>query len=281
MFCGFLPIFNSRKAKFYFYRIQFEAGSMDLSGMQSENRVLSSLQTSYSADVRQSSGLSLRTREGDVVKLSFDNRQSLTANAARKESGDGTTVQEFSAAARAASKYSLSVQGDLNSDELAVIDRLAQSVADIAESFFSQGDVDVEGAKQSLLDSMGGVVQELQLELERSVTQTVTARSFSRAGAPPVPQAPDQPAPDQPDPSQNAGIRDLGALVDAMVGSAFKGEFEQFAENDNIMNSLQDFVQFLRQSLSQFLSPLDFQHDSTRPLKTEVPPEPESAKPSI
>ncbi|MBI4383325.1 MAG: hypothetical protein HY579_04750 [Nitrospinae bacterium] len=248
--------------------------------MQSENRVSNSLQASYSVDVRRSSGLTLRTREGDVVNLSFDNRQSLSANAARKESGDGTSVQEFSVAARAASKYSLSVQGDLNNDELAAIDRLAQSVASIAESFFSQGDVDVEGAKQSLLDSMGGVVQELRLELERSVSQTATATSVSQADAPQAPP-PAQPSPQgPPDPSQGAGIRDIGALVNAAVDSAFKEEFEQFAENDNIMNSLRDFVQFLRKSLSQFLSPLDFQHDATRPLKTEVPPQPESAKPS-
>ncbi|MBI5427354.1 MAG: hypothetical protein HZA02_03650 [Nitrospinae bacterium] len=249
--------------------------------MQSENRVLSSLRASYSADVRQSSGLTLRTREGDVVNLSFGNRQSLSANVARKESGDGTSVQEFSVAARAASKYSLSVQGDLNNDELAAIDRLAQSVASIAETFFSQGDVDVEGAKQSLLDSMGGVVQELRLELERSVAQTAGAESFSRADAPQVPETPAQPSPQSPpDPSQSAGIRDIGALVNAVADSAFKGEFEQFAESDNIMNSLQDFARFLRESLSRFLSPLEFQHDATRPLKTEVPPQPESAKPS-
>lgn len=255
---------------------------MDLSGMQSENRVLSSLQASYSADVRQSSGLTLRTREGDVVKLSFDNRQSFSTNAARKESGDGTTIREFSVAALAASKYSLRVQGDLNDDELAAIDRLSQSVAGIAESFFSHADVDVEEAKQSLLDAMGGVVQELQLQLEQSVSQTATVRSVSRAAAPQVPQAPAQPAPPQGpgDPSQGSGIRDIGALVNAVVDSVFKGDFEQFAENNGIMNSLQDFVQFLRQSLSQFLSPLDFQHAATRPLKTEVPPHPENAKPS-
>ena len=76
-----------------------------------------------------SSELSLRTQEGDLVNLSFDGEQSLSESHAQTLTQDNGTVQEFSSVARAAASYSLTIQGDLNEEELAAINKLAAEIA--------------------------------------------------------------------------------------------------------------------------------------------------------
>ena len=81
---------------------------------------------SYSASISLAfaTDLSLRTEEGDLVNISFQNEQSLTESESQTRFADGVAIREISSVAVAASRYSISVQGDLNDEELEAIQRL-------------------------------------------------------------------------------------------------------------------------------------------------------------
>lgn len=249
---------------------------MELTGVHNENQqALSHQQVALSAEVKQSSGLVLRTQEGDVVNLSFNSREAYSESAQKTGYSDGTTVQAFSATALAASKYSMTVQGDLNEEELAAIDKLAQAVAPIAQSFFSGSAIDTGKVTESLQGSLG-TVQEMELKLEQTVSGTLSASGFSRAGQGEKTSAAPDTSAETPD---NQGIRDIKALVNSVVESVFKNSAGQVADDNPIMNSLQDLVSFLEKKLIELLAPLERRASGNQPSKseTEPPPQPQPA----
>ena len=100
------------------------------------------------ARVSIEAGTSLQTSEGDVVTLSFADKQNLSNSYGEVQFEDGPTINEISSVARAASEYSQVVEGDLNEDELVAIQKIAAHVAPIAREFLSSDpeELDVEKA---------------------------------------------------------------------------------------------------------------------------------------
>ena len=110
---------------------------------------------SVSASV--SSELNIRTQEGDLVNLSFSNEQSVQESSTQSKLQDSQSLQEISTVAQAASSYSISVQGDLNEEELAAINKLAAEIKPIASEFFTNAVFDFENSSNVLADNLDAV----------------------------------------------------------------------------------------------------------------------------
>ena len=100
---------------------------------------LQAIQQSNSSSVvgySVASELNVRTKEGDLVSLSFLSEQFLSESRTQTQSKEFGSLQEISTEAKAASSYSISVQGDLNEEELAAINKLVAEISPIASEFF-------------------------------------------------------------------------------------------------------------------------------------------------
>lgn len=211
-----------------------------------QTRFKASAGSEFSAD------LFLRTREGDLVTFSLNNQLSFSQSAQETRLEDGSALTGFSVEARAASQYSLRVQGDLNEEELAAIQKLIEKISPVAQRFFDQSDFDVQEAAEALADSLGTITQ-VSLSLEKTMTASVSSRSFSRPGATDAVAAPESRLPDL----QSPAIRDLGALVESVVQSMFRKEDFEFPDQDSILRSMEDLRKFFVDQLKRFLKPLE------------------------
>lgn len=205
-----------------------------------------------SVDAFVSSELSLKTREGDLVSLSFAGEQSLSESSSQTQTQDGGTVQEFSSVARAAASYSLTVQGDLNAEELAAINKLAEEIAPLAREFFAGGKLNLEDSINILANNLGEI-QQIELALERTVVATFESRTVTRfpeEGGSNI-EALSNPASEL----ETDGIRDFPALVQATIEAVFESEAGQVPESDSILRSLNDLLDFIRDRLGEFFNP--------------------------
>jgi hypothetical protein len=222
---------------------------------------------SYSASVHASfsGGFSLKTEEGDLVDLSFANEQFLAGSESQTTVSDDGTVKEISSLAVAASRYSLTVQGDLNEEELDAIQRLVEQVGPIARGFFAQAEFDLQGATEVLAGSLG-VIDEIQLELERVITTTF---SFQEVTSNKPVEFSDPENAGSGGLSQEAintdAIRNLPELVFAAVEAELETQAARLPKEETILRSLNDLMRLLQEQLGQFLSPL--KHSAEPSLK--------------
>ena len=220
---------------------------------------------SYSASVHASftGGLALKTEEGDLVNLSFENEASLAESESQTRFTDSETIQEFSSAAVAASQYSLTVQGDLNAEELDAIQKLVDEVGPIARGFFAQAEFDFAAVTETLTGSLG-VIEEISLELERVITSTFSIQNYSsnepieRSNPVDISNLPQQSEAIDPN-----AIRNLPELVFASIEAEFEAQVEQLPKRETILRSLNDLMRFLREQMGQFLNPLGHSADPT------------------
>ncbi len=229
--------------------------------------------------------LNLRTQEGDVVNLSFSNEFNFAGSQSQTTTAEGATVEQFSSVAQAASRYSLSVQGDLNEDELAAIQRLVEGVQPIAQEFFLNGEFDVEAATGTLVASLDQL-QEVELRLERVISAAlgIETAQVSEPDAAPA-EAPELNAyntdaaqlleadPEAPSPVFPR-IRDLNALVESVVDTEFPARALETVGDKIIVRSLRDFLDFIKQRLNTFLN------QAQAPSETAPAPESGSADPA-
>jgi hypothetical protein len=214
-----------------------------------------------SASVAFATDLTLKTEEGDLVKLSFQNEQSLTESETQTRFADDVAIREISSVAVAASRYSISVQGDLNDEELEAIQRLVDGIGPIAQKFFNQGEFDFENATEVLAGSLG-VLDDIQLELERVITATFSAQTSSSGT--PIPA-------NNPEPIDTDKIRNLSDLIFSAVEAEFESRAAQLPKGEAILRSLNDLVLFLKEQLGQFLTPLANSAESAlQPLPQEI-----------
>ena len=122
----------------------------------------------------QEADSSLQTSEGDVVTLSFADKQNLSSSYNESQFEGGQTIQEISSVARAASKYSQVVEGNLNADELIAIQKIAANVEPIAKEFLSSNpeELDIEKAI-GVLTGDSAITEEVGKELENTILKTL------------------------------------------------------------------------------------------------------------
>jgi hypothetical protein len=192
------------------------------------------------------------------VKISFDNQQSQSQTQSQTEFSDGVVVQEISSVAVAASQYSLTVEGDLSEEELAAIRKLASEVAPIAQRFYAQSEFNQEDVSNRLGASLGAL-EEIELSLEKTVTGTFAYQSVTTAPAQVAGQPVEQLLPPADDEGIDpATIRDIPALVSAVVEAEFANQAVEFSNSQTILRSLGDLINFLRDRVGEFTAPLQY-----------------------
>jgi len=228
---------------------------------------------SYSASISLAfaTDLSLRTKEGDQVKISFQSEQSLEESATQTRSADNVAIREISSVAVAASRYSISVQGDLNGEELKAIQSLVDKIGPIARGFFAQGEFDFKSATEVLTGSLGAI-DEIQLELKRAITATFSTQGVSSDK--PVPAiGPNAAKPSDPsqEPIDTDKIRNLSDLISSAVEAEFESQAAQLPNGETILRSLNDLILFLQKQLGEFLNPLkNSVEPALKPLSQEI-----------
>jgi len=140
------------------------------------------------SEKQKDSQISLTTAEGDVVTISSSYVKAM-AYAASAEFAPGMWNQSYTAMSLESSTFNMSIQGDLNEEELQDIKHLLQDLKKIAKSFFHG---DTEGAMKKALNigDMGSIAQ---LSANFSYSEQIsTTRSV--ATYQPLPSGNDMPA---------------------------------------------------------------------------------------
>jgi len=110
-------------------------GLDDLESQVASNRESSASVLAIDTRIKQRSTISIRTQEGDIVKLSLRRKQSLSATDVAVSNGNGTsTSTEVEVSSR--SRMMLKVEGDLNESERAAIQNVLAQAEQMANDFF-------------------------------------------------------------------------------------------------------------------------------------------------
>lgn len=232
---------------------------INTSGVQ--NQPLDRRITSEEVAASLEAGSSLQTGEGDVVTLSFADKQNLSNSYNESQFDGDPTVQEISSVARAASKYSQVVEGDLNEDELIAIQKIAAHVEPIAREFLSSDseELDVEKAI-GILTGDQTITEEVGTELGNTIVKTLGLGAPSQVNL------------DNPALSESIvvevknqdinieNIRQLPELASAAVDAELQKQFQVLNESNRalIVSSLNDLMQFFQEKVSKVLEPLKY-----------------------
>ncbi|MCO7225369.1 DUF5610 domain-containing protein [Pleionea sp. CnH1-48] len=143
----------------------------------------------------QSFDLELVTQEGDIVQISFAEAFS-SRSAAFYESSADKTEFGYTEQVRFESTFELSVQGDLNEEELEAINAVLADVESLAQDFY-QGNLDEAFNKALELDINRDELKSLDLNLQQTQTyQAIAAYEQQSTG------------------SNRPAIADINALLD-------------------------------------------------------------------
>jgi hypothetical protein len=228
--------------------------SLNIPEIGLQNNALEHESHSASVDAFVSSELDLKTSEGDFVSISFVGEQSLSKLSTQARTEENGAMQEFSSIARAANAYSLAVQGDLNAEELVTINKLAEEIAPLVREFFANGEFKLEESANVLANNLG-VLQEVELALERTVVATYATRTVTRFPEDGGDITNVETLPTQDSELKIGEIRNFPALVQATIDAVFESEAGQVPEQDSILKSLNDLLSFIRDRLDQFFNP--------------------------
>ena len=201
---------------------------------------------------------SLQTSGGDVVTLNVAKHQNLSDSSVDAQPAYKQTVQDISSVAHAASKYSQTIEGDLNEDELNAIKKLSANIEPIVNEFLSSSsdELDVEKAiavltgnqeiaKEVAEQFTSAVVKTLGLESsEVSLDNQVSAGTTSAEA-----EAPDL---------NIENIQKLPELVTSTVEAELQKQFQVLnaSSKELIVNSMNDLMRFFQEKVSQVLEPL-------------------------
>ena len=211
------------------------------------------------ASVSIEAGTSLQMSEGDVVTLSFADKQNLSSSYNESQFEGDPTVNEISSIARAASEYSQVVEGDLNEDELVAIQKISAHVEPIAREFLSSDpeELDVEKAI-GILTGDHEITEEVGIELGNTIVKTLGLESSSQVNPDKLVQS-DSIVVEAENPDINIeNIRQLSELASAAVDAELQKQFQVLNESSRalIVNSLNDLMQFFQEKVSEVLEPL-------------------------
>lgn len=123
---------------------------------------------------KQKTEIEIVTQEGDTVRLSLRSRAMVAVGGVAANGSDGT-ASKAAATVIAGSKFEISVEGNLNDDEIAAIRDVLTKVEDLADDFFA-GDVQAAFEAASNLDIDGDQLASVALELK--LKQRLSAAGF-------------------------------------------------------------------------------------------------------
>ncbi len=246
---------------------------MAIPEISSQNSILDRKQASSLLNQTFSSNLRVKTREGDLVHLNFENRQFSAQSRSETQLENDIVVGEFSSVALAASRYSLTVEGDLNEDELKAIQQLVRRTTPIARTFFSKAEFDAENAAHRLQGNPE-ILEEVEVSLKREIQASLNIEIFTQdeSGAEnPSEELETAFRPLEETEIDASNIRDLPSLTQAAVQSEFETQVRELSRTPTILKSLTDLMRFLENRFSEFFHPLNHPE---KPLGDPLPPEP-------
>ena len=124
---------------------------------------------------KQRGVLQIHTQEGDVVTLRFKSKVSVAFDN-QQLSADGVAVNDTNAEVRSYSRVALSVEGDLNADELKAIEDLVGKVGDLTNEFF-YGDMNNVLSKAMSLSYDSSLLADFSLDLR--LKQSISAYTYA------------------------------------------------------------------------------------------------------
>ncbi|MBT6601907.1 MAG: hypothetical protein HOB32_09690 [Nitrospina sp.] len=222
-----------------------------------KNQPLERLVASEELEVSLEADSSLQMSEGDVVTLSFSDKQNLSNSYSEPQFEDDQSIQEISSVARAASQYSQVVEGGLNDDEMIAIQKITAHVEPVAREFLSSNskELDVEKAI-GILTGDQAITEGVGVELGNTVVKALVRDSSFQGKL-------DDPVKSVVIDAENLDIniekiRQLPELASAAVDAELQKQFQVLNESSRalIVNSLNDLMQFFQEKVSKVLEPL-------------------------
>jgi len=201
---------------------------------------------------------SLQTSGGDVVTLNVAKQQSLSDSYVDAQSEYEQTVQDISSVAHAASKYSQTIEGDLNEDELNAIKKISENIEPIVNEFLSSSsdELDVEKAI-AVLTGNQQITKEVAEQFANAVGKSLDLESsevnldnrVSTGTTSVETEAPD---------FNIENIQKLPELVSSTVEAELQKQFQVLnaSSKELIVSSMNDLMRFFQEKVSQVLEPL-------------------------
>ncbi len=179
--------------------------------------------TSQSLAQNKTAQISFTTREGDQVTISTSQLRAAAMASRARSDGTGST-SSFTAAALKTDSFSMTVQGDLNEEELKDISHFMTNLTAIAGDFFN-GDSEKAIAGATQLGELGSLSK---LSAEFTSSTAISSRSQLRSN---------HPLPDLGKTSaSDFGLPAFGADQDKLIKDAILGNWRQI---DDFLNRLQ------------------------------------------
>jgi hypothetical protein len=201
---------------------------------------------------------SLQTSGGDVVTLNVAKQQNISDSYIDTQSEYEQTVQDISSVAHAASKYSQTIEGDLNEDELNAIKKLSANIEPIVNEFLSSSSDELDAEKAiAVLTGNQEITKEVAEQFTSAVVKTLGLESSEvsldnrvSTGATSV----EAEAPDL----NIENIQKLPELVSSTVKAELQKQFQVLnaSSKELIVNSMNDLMRFFQEKVSQVLEPL-------------------------
>ena len=201
---------------------------------------------------------SLQTSEGDVVTLNIAKQQILSDSYVDAQPEYEQTVQDISSVAHAASKYSQTIEGDLNEDELNAIKKISENIEPIVNEFLSSSSDELDAEKAiAVLTGNQEITKEVAEQFTSAVVKTLGLESSEvsldnrvSAGTTSV----DAEASD----INIENIQKLPELVTSTVEAELQKQFQVLnaSSKELIVNSMNDLMRFFQEKVSQVLEPL-------------------------
>ena len=173
----------------------FQAPAANAGGAQRLDTKVSAI----SASTDLTGQLSVTTAEGDKITLTadFEARYRAATYQAKAETEQGTVeVKATSVEASLKKQYGVTVEGDLNEQELHDLEKLFRKVSNIFRKYFRGQDDEALAKTAKLADKFGGLSSlsslDLSINVERSVTVVAAQVASAVTGQPTLPtnQAP-------------------------------------------------------------------------------------------
>ena len=201
---------------------------------------------------------SLQTSGGDVVTLNIAKQQILSDSYVDAQPEYEQTVQDISSVAHAASKYSQTIEGDLNEDELNAIKKLSANIEPIVNEFLSSSSDELDAEKAiAVLTGNQEITKEVAEQFTSAVVKTLGLESPEVSLDNQVSPGTTLVEAEAPDLNVE-NIQKLPELVTSTVEAELQKQFQVLnaSSKELIVNSMNDLMRFFQEKVSQVLEPL-------------------------